>query len=138
MRFIFNEAEKNICATIFLGMTAVGFANVVVRYLQHYSLASTEALLTNGFLLLTGPDDDPAQQNTGWTVVWWDGKHTPDTKNLRTLAALDLSGVTLRPCDKEIKPDALAVLGETPQTYTLLVLSDGVCDGGPLRFTVPR
>lgn len=92
----------------------------------------------DGFLLLTGPDDDPAQQNTGWTVVWWDGKHTPDTKNLRTLAALDLSGVTLRPCDKEIKPEALAVLGETPQTYTLLVLSDGVCDGGPLRFTVPR
>lgn len=32
----------------------------------------------DGFLLLTGPDDDPAQQNTGWTVVWWDGKHTPE------------------------------------------------------------
>ena len=53
MRFIFNEAEKIICAVIFLGMTAVGFANVVVRYLTHYSLASTEELLTNGFLLLT-------------------------------------------------------------------------------------
>ena len=53
MRFIFNEAEKIICAVIFLGMTAIGFANVVVRYLTHYSLASTEELLTNGFLLLT-------------------------------------------------------------------------------------
>ena len=53
MRFIFNEAEKIICAVIFLGMTAIGFANVFVRYLTHYSLASTEELLTNGFLLLT-------------------------------------------------------------------------------------
>ena len=33
MRFILNEAEKIICAVIFLGMTAVGFANVCVRYL---------------------------------------------------------------------------------------------------------
>lgn len=53
MRFIFDEAEKIICAVIFLGMTAIGFANVFVRYLTHYSLASTEELLTNGFLLLT-------------------------------------------------------------------------------------
>ncbi|MBA4491289.1 TRAP transporter small permease [Paracoccus sp. S1E-3] len=53
MRFIFNEAEKIICAVIFLGMTGIGFANVCVRYLTHYSLASTEELLTNGFLLLT-------------------------------------------------------------------------------------
>ncbi|NHF72784.1 TRAP transporter small permease [Paracoccus xiamenensis] len=53
MRFIFDEAEKIICAVIFLGMTAIGFANVCVRYLTNLSLASTEELLTNGFLLLT-------------------------------------------------------------------------------------
>ncbi|WBU57473.1 TRAP transporter small permease [Paracoccus sediminicola] len=53
MRFILNEAEKIICAVIFLGMTAVGFANVCVRYLTNYSLAASEELLTNGFLLLT-------------------------------------------------------------------------------------
>ncbi|TKW68069.1 MAG: TRAP transporter small permease [Paracoccus denitrificans] len=53
MRFILNEAEKIICAVIFLGMTTVGFANVCARYLTHYSLASTEELLTYGFLLLT-------------------------------------------------------------------------------------
>ena len=53
MRFILNEAEKIICAVIFLGMTAVGFANVCARYLTHYSLAATEELLTYGFLLLT-------------------------------------------------------------------------------------
>ena len=54
------------------------------------------------------------------------------------LAALDLSGVTLRQCDKELKPEAITVLEETPTAYQLLVLSDGLCDGGPLAFTVPR
>lgn len=53
MRFILNEAEKIVCAVIFLIMTAVGFANVCARYLTHYSLAATEELLTYGFLLLT-------------------------------------------------------------------------------------
>ena len=53
MRFILNEAEKIVCAAIFLGMTAVGFANVCARYLTNYSLAATEELLTNGFLILT-------------------------------------------------------------------------------------
>ncbi|MDO5631846.1 MAG: TRAP transporter small permease [Paracoccus sp. (in: a-proteobacteria)] len=53
MRFLLNEAEKIVCALLFLGMTAVGFANVVVRYLTNYSLAASEELLTNGFLLLT-------------------------------------------------------------------------------------
>ncbi|MFD1796359.1 TRAP transporter small permease [Paracoccus aurantiacus] len=53
MRFILNEAEKIVCAAIFLGMTAIGFANVCARYLTHYSLAATEELLTYGFLLLT-------------------------------------------------------------------------------------
>lgn len=92
----------------------------------------------SGFLLLAGPDDDPASQHMGWTVVWWDGKDKSNTQSLRTLAALDLSGVSLRSCDQQIKPEALAVLGETPQAYHLLVLSDGLCDGGPLTFTVPR
>lgn len=53
MSFILREAEKIICAVIFLAMTFLGFANVVVRYGTHYSLAATEELLTNGFLLLT-------------------------------------------------------------------------------------
>ncbi|GAA0299902.1 TRAP transporter small permease [Rhodovulum strictum] len=53
MRFLLDEAEKIVCAVLFLGMTAIGFANVVVRYGTNYSLAATEELLTNGFLLLT-------------------------------------------------------------------------------------
>ena len=53
MAWFLRDAEKILCAAIFLAMTLVGFANVVVRYLTSYSLASTEELLTNGFLLLT-------------------------------------------------------------------------------------
>ena len=53
MAFILRDAEKIICASIFLAMTLLGFANVVVRYASNYSLAASEELLTNGFLLLT-------------------------------------------------------------------------------------
>lgn len=53
MAFILRDAEKIICALIFLAMTLLGFVNVVVRYATSYSFASSEELLTNGFLLLT-------------------------------------------------------------------------------------
>lgn len=92
----------------------------------------------DGLLLLAGPDDDTASQGVGWTVSLWDGKSNPGVVQPRQLAALDMRDVKLRPCDAEIKPEALTVLEETPQTYMLLVLSDGLCDGGPLTFTVPR
>ncbi len=53
MRFLLNEFEKVVCVVLFLGMTLIGFINVVVRYATHYSFAASEELLTNGFLLLT-------------------------------------------------------------------------------------
>ncbi|MCR4268857.1 TRAP transporter small permease [Nitratireductor sp. ZSWI3] len=53
MSFLLRDAEKIACAILFLAMTALGFVNVVVRYTTSYSLASSEELLTNGFLLLT-------------------------------------------------------------------------------------
>jgi TRAP-type C4-dicarboxylate transport system permease small subunit len=53
MRFLLRDAEKIICAALFLAMTFLGFANVFVRYATHMSLASSEELLTNGFLILT-------------------------------------------------------------------------------------
>ena len=53
MKFMLREAEKIFCAVLFMGMTLLGFANVVVRYGTNYSLAATEELLTNGFLILT-------------------------------------------------------------------------------------
>ena len=92
----------------------------------------------NGLLLLAGPDDSAANKAVGWTLAWWDGKDSGQTVAPKVLAALDLSGVKLRGCDEELKPEAITVLEETPQTYKLLVLSDGMCDGGPLAFTVAR
>lgn len=53
MRFFLREFEKIVCAVLFLGMTAIGFTNVVVRYGTNSSFAASEELLTNGFLLLT-------------------------------------------------------------------------------------
>ncbi|SHF63412.1 TRAP-type C4-dicarboxylate transport system, small permease component [Loktanella atrilutea] len=53
MRFVLREFEKIVCAVLFLGMTLIGFINVVVRYATHYSFAASEEVLTNGFLLLT-------------------------------------------------------------------------------------
>ncbi len=53
MRHLLDEAEKIVCAGIFLAMTALGFVNVVVRYLTSYSFAATQELLLDGFLLLT-------------------------------------------------------------------------------------
>lgn len=92
-----------------------------------------------GLLLLAGPDDSSASKNAGWVVAWWDGQTAEGrVAQPRVLAALDLSGVKLRKCDKELKPEAITVLEETPAAYKLLVLSDGLCDGGPLAFTVAR
>lgn len=53
IRLILRDFEKIICAVLFLGMTALGFVNVVVRYGTNMSFAATEELLINGFLLLT-------------------------------------------------------------------------------------
>ncbi len=53
MRFVLQNFEKIICVALFAAMTLLGFVNVVVRYLTSYSLAASEELLTNGFLLLT-------------------------------------------------------------------------------------
>lgn len=48
-----DNFEAYICAIIFLSMTAVGFANVIVRYMTSYSFAATQELMLVGFLLLT-------------------------------------------------------------------------------------
>ena len=93
-----------------------------------------------GVLLLAGPDDSRASQGAGWVVAWWDGHSDAEGRVVqpRILAALDLGGVKFRKCDKELKPEAMTVLEETPAAYKLLVLSDGLCDGGPLAFTLAR
>lgn len=53
MRKLLDNFEVYVCALLFIAMTGIGFANVVVRYLTSYSFAATQELLLNGFLLLT-------------------------------------------------------------------------------------
>ena len=48
-----DDFEKIVCAALLLGMTALGFANIMVRYGTNRSFAATEELLTGGFVLLT-------------------------------------------------------------------------------------
>lgn len=92
----------------------------------------------DGFLLLIGPDDDNAN-GVGWNVALWDGSPSKDPK---PLAALNLSGVQPRPCPSssttDRKPEAMALLEEGGDFYRLLILSDGMCDGGPMSFRVHK
>jgi hypothetical protein len=94
--------------------------------------------VSDGVLLLAGPDDDDRSQAAGWAVFWWDGRPGHMGQPPRLLASLDLSQVKLRACDATIKPEAITVWAETATSYRLLILSDGLCDGGALLFTVPR
>lgn len=96
--------------------------------------------VSDGILVLAGPDDDEANQDAGWVVARLDARDVdmPDSRP-RPLARLDLSSVAMRSCDKELKPEALAVVGDRPgEPYRVVVFSDGMCDGGPLGFTIPR
>ncbi|SUO93845.1 TRAP transporter small permease [Suttonella ornithocola] len=53
LRHFWQDIEAWLCILIFIGITALGFINVCVRYLTSYAFASTEELLLQGFLLLT-------------------------------------------------------------------------------------
>lgn len=95
------------------------------------------ARVNDGILVLAGPDDDLANQDVGWILGLWDGKPA-DVAKLKYAAKPDLSAVKLRKCDDELKPEALAVLRDEPDAYDVIIMSDGMCDGGPLKFTLQR
>lgn len=93
----------------------------------------------SAMLLLLGPDDHDPVGTSKWLVAEW--KHTDRTAVLirpRVLAALDLTSVRYSGCFKELKPEAISIMRETKKQYRIVVLSDGVCDGGALIFNVPR
>ena len=97
------------------------------------------AVTSQGMLLLTGPDDHAGSDGAGWAIVQWNDRQPPgQPAEVQTLATLDLRKVALGKCDKETKPEALTVLEESATAYRVLVLSDGMCDGGPLVFDVAR
>jgi len=96
--------------------------------------------VSDGVLVLAGPDDDEKNATAGWVVSRWDGQEASGADGqIKTLASLDLSHVKLHSCDHEPRPEALAVMADKPgEPYQALIFSDGLCDGGPLRFTIPR
>lgn len=96
--------------------------------------------VSDGILVLAGPDDDSVHDNAGWIIGRWDDRAADGAYDYKALAGLDLSGHKRRDCDsRENKPEALAVLSDEPgRPYQVLVLSDGLCDGGPTVFTVAR
>lgn len=53
VKVLWRNLEEAVCVTVFLSMTVLGFANVLVRNLTSYSLASTQELVINGLVLLT-------------------------------------------------------------------------------------
>ena len=90
-----------------------------------------------GLLLLVGPDDRPENADAGWALLRWDG----ESAEASPLAELDLSKIDRRTdldgCDdaKKVldrKPEAIHVQGDS-----VMVLSDGLCDGGLSWFNLP-
>jgi hypothetical protein len=96
--------------------------------------------VSDGVLVLAGPDDDGKNERAGWLVLRWNEQQTLNADGqIKALAVLDLSNVKLRSCDHEPRPEALAITADKPdEPYQALIFSDGMCDGGPLRFPIPR
>lgn len=93
------------------------------------------ATVADGVLMLIGPDDQADNADQPWRIVLWE----PRRDSLVTeLATLSLPAVPADGCSRRIKPEAMAVLDDSPRHYRIVLLSDGLCDGGPMRFTVPR
>jgi hypothetical protein len=97
-----------------------------------------------GLLLLIDSDDD--SQDVGWSVALWDGSGSTTAVVVpRLLANLDLHGLSPKPCKPptpgkaaEIKPEAFTMLEDGADFRRLLILSDGMCDGGAMAFRVPK
>ncbi|RDJ10091.1 hypothetical protein B5K05_13225 [Rhizobium phaseoli] len=95
------------------------------------------ASVDKGILLLFGPDDD--NRDVGWSIALWKVDEEADRKtpvNTIDLGPLDLSEAKRAQCDKEVKPEGMAVLGShsegSDEVYRLAIFSDGMCDGGPV------
>ncbi|MBB2688985.1 UNVERIFIED_ORG: hypothetical protein GGI63_000120 [Rhizobium esperanzae] len=95
------------------------------------------ASVDGGIVLLLGPDDD--NRDVGWSIALWKVDEEADRKmpvNTIDLGPLDLSEAKRAQCDKEVKPEGMAILESHPEgsheVYRLAIFSDGMCDGGPV------
>jgi len=82
------------------------------------------APVADGLLVLSGPEDDEPGQAA---LHHFD----PKTRVVRLLG-------TLAGLPAKAKPEALLVLSEDGPEYQVLVLSDGVQNGSPLEYKVPK
>lgn len=83
------------------------------------------AAVGDGILVLAGPTREEAVPYAVWR--WKEGS-APEQ-----LATLDLKGVP-----EGAKAEILLLLAEKPKSYRVLVMFDGVENGGPLSFKLPR
>jgi uncharacterized protein DUF3616 len=90
-----------------------------------------------GLLVLVGPDDD-SKKEVPWWIGFWDGSAASANITLRQLTELKLPTVSGDDCQREIKPEAMTLLADGPGFRRVLILSDGMCDGGPLAFRIPK
>lgn len=84
------------------------------------------ATVSDGILVLAGPTRSEAVPYSVWL---WDGV----SGNAKPLATLDLGGI-----DKNGKAEVLLLLAEETSEYRVLVMFDGIENGGPASFRVPR
>lgn len=90
----------------------------------------------NSILLLLGPDDHEAGVSAVWKVAEW---KPGATAKPQVLAVLDVRKQDIgKACFEALKPEALAIVDESSKHFRVVVLSDGVCDGGPLIFDVSK
>lgn len=89
-----------------------------------------------GLLVLVGPDDD--SQDVPYWIGFWDLTDTDGNIKLRPLAELLLPKLIADDCHEEIKPEAMTLLADEPNHRRILILSDGLCDGGPMSFRIPK
>jgi len=102
----------------------------------------------DGILMLLGPDDDKKNNQpdpVSWRIAFWDdAKSQAGVIKPRLLAELDLKGLEPNACgdDKkkrgDLKPEAMTMLENGTDFYRLLILSDGMCNGGPMSFRVNK
>ncbi len=101
-----------------------------------------------GFLLLAGPDDDARDDNLAtwptWRLLLWDG----NSKTGVSQGEFDLSEVKLRTLEgcadasvegkRATKLEGFAVVDDRADGWSIVTVSDGMCDGGPMWFDVKR
>jgi hypothetical protein len=88
------------------------------------------ARVEGGFLILAG-----AERTKDYRFYFWDGSDRVPGKDASPGGLTELGPAPQTPGGK---PEGLAVMEETPTAYDLLVVYDGVRDGAPRRFRLPK